>query len=61
MIDPHTVHKGGVKVIYVDWVFDDVVAEVVRLAQFNPALDASTCHPHGKALGMMVAAVVFFG
>ena len=60
VIDAHTVHDRCVKIIHMDRVFYNVVAKVVRLAVFNPTLYSAARHPHRKALGVVVAAVVFF-
>ena len=45
-------------VVDVHRVGDDVVAELVGLAVHDAGLDAGACHPDGKTLGMVVAAVV---
>ena len=60
VVKPHQVKDGGMKIVYVDGVPDDVIAEVVGLAidtWFYPAPG----HPDGKAAGVVIAAIVLFG
>ena len=46
------------QIVYVNAIGDDVVSEIVRLANHIAALDAATGHPHRKAPAVMVAAVI---
>jgi hypothetical protein len=51
-----------VEVADVEWVFDDVVAEVVGLAvDLRRLWSAATGHPHAEAAWVVIATVVFFG
>ncbi len=76
MIDTELVEKGGVEVVDVHGflvvlggvgvdggpVFiDDVVTEVIGLAEGHAGFDTTTCGPEGEAAGVVVAAVVFAG
>ena len=61
VVDAQAVEDGGVHVVDVDRVFDDVVAEFVGLAVDDAGLDAAAGHPDGEAAGVMIAAVVVFG
>src|SRR5437660_11157424 len=61
VVDPQAVQDGGVQVMHMDGVVDDVVAEVVRLAIDQAPFDASAGHPNGEAARMMVTAVVGLG
>ena len=60
MIESHEVEDGGVEIVDVDGVPDDVVAEVVGLAIYA-GFYAAAGHPDGKAAGVVVAAIVLFG
>ena len=74
VVDPELVEEGGVEVMDVDGflvvlggvrinrgsVFvDDVVAEVIGLAEGHAGFDAAAGGPEGEAAGVVVAAVVF--
>src|SRR5882762_202735 len=61
MIDPHAMQNGGVDVSNVNWIFDDVIAEVIGLAVNHAAFDTASRHPHGEAAWMMVAAIISLG
>ena len=61
MVDAELVQQRGVEVVDVDGILDDVVAEVVRLADDVAALDAGAGHPEAEAARVMVAAVVVLG
>ena len=45
MVETEAAEDGGVEVVNVDRLFDDVVAEVVGRAMGDARLDASACHP----------------
>ena len=55
VVDAEEVEHGRVHVVDVDDVLDRVVAEVVRRAVRDAALNAATGHPDGKSLDVMVA------
>src|SRR5205823_4674017 len=55
VVDPQAVQHGGVQVVDVDGVLDDVVPEVVGLAVGDAGLDAAAGQPHGKAARVVVA------
>lgn len=61
MVETHEVEDGGVKVVDVDSVFDGVHAEIVGLADDLAAFRTASGQPHGKAVGIVIAAVPFFG
>ena len=61
VVDAQTVQDGGIQVVDVNGVFDDVVTKVVGLAIDHAGLDSAAGHPDGKTLRMMVAAIVFTG
>lgn len=60
MIDSQQVQDRGVEVADVDRILNDVVGEVVRLSVNGPALGTTARHPHRKAAGMVVTAVIVF-
>src|SRR5437868_5006736 len=61
VVDAEAVEDGGIHVVDMNRVFDDVVAEVVGLAVDDAPLDAAAGHPHGIAAWMMIPAVVVAG
>lgn len=61
VIDPEVVEHGGVEVVDVDRVFDDVVGVVVSLAVVVAGFEAAAGDPGGKAAAVVIAAVIVFG
>lgn len=61
VVDAEAVEGGGLEVVDVDRVFDDVVAVVVGFAVGDARLDAAAGHPEGEAAAVVVAAVVGLG
>ena len=61
VVDAQAMEDGGVQVVDVHGIGDDVVAEVVGLAVNHPRLDACAGHPEGEALRMMITAVIVAG
>ena len=61
VVDAELVEDGGVKIVDVDGVFGDVVAEFVRSSVGDAGLDASAGHPDGETFGVVVAAIIFTG
>ena len=58
MVDAEHFHDGGVEVMDVDGVFDDVVRELVGFAPDGTAFGAAAGHPHAEAARVVVAAVI---
>src|SRR5205807_3120847 len=58
VINAEAMQDGGLQVVDMHWIFEDVVGIVVRLADAQAALDAAAGHPNGETAGMMVAAIV---
>lgn len=52
------IENGGVEIVDVHRVADDVVAEIVGLAVNKTAFDTSTGQPVREAAGMMITAVI---
>src|SRR5687768_3384233 len=55
VVEAEEVQEGGVEVVDVDGVFDDVPADLVRFSDDLAAFDAAAGHPDGERKGMMVA------
>jgi hypothetical protein len=47
-----------VEVVHVDAIADDIVSELIRLAEDDARLDPAARHPRGEATRMMIAAEV---
>ena len=58
VVDAEEVENGGVEIVDMDRVLDDVVAIVIGDAVADSGLDAGTGQKDGKALGVMVSTVV---
>ena len=56
VVDSHEVQDGGVKVAYVAAFFDRFETEFVGGTNGLTAFDAGTCHPHGKAVPVVISA-----
>src|SRR5438128_1325508 len=54
VLDPQAAQDGGVVVVDVDRILDDVVAVVVGLAVADAGLDAAAGQPHGEAAAVVV-------
>ena len=61
VVDAERVQDGGLEVVDRDRVGHHVVAELVGLAEHEPALHAAAGDPHAEVPRMMVAAVVRVG
>ena len=55
MVEAEEVEEGGVEIVDVDGVFNDVPADLVGFADDLPALDAAAGHEDRKRERMMVA------
>ena len=58
VVDSQLMKHRRVEVANVDWIFGDVVAEVIGLTVADTALDAAAGHPSGETTRVMVATVV---
>ena len=58
VFEAQLVQDGCIEVVYVDWITDHVVAEVVGLTVDDAWFNAAARHPHCEATAVMVAAVV---
>ena len=58
MVDPQAVQDGGLQVVDVNRVLNDVVAIIVCLANGDTGLKTPTGGPHGKATRMVIATIV---
>src|SRR5258708_14747650 len=57
MIEPHQVYHGGVEIMYMHRVFNDIVPEFIRLSIY-PRPGPAPRHPDRKTAWMVVPAVV---
>ena len=55
-VEPYLMKDGGLQVANPDWILGDVVADVVGFA-VGTWLDASSGHPHGEGMGVVVSTV----
>lgn len=58
VVQAQLVENGGVEVADADFVFDDIVGILVGLAMSDAAFDPAAGHPGGKALRVMIAAIL---
>ena len=58
VVDAELVHDGGLQIVNVHRILGDVDAVVVCLAVGHAAAHATTGHPVGETVGMMVAPVI---
>ena len=54
VIESEAVEEGGMQVVYVNLIFNDVHAQIVRSACGRAWLDASSREPHRECIGVMV-------
>src|SRR5690242_2188570 len=57
VVEPELVQHRGLEIMYVNRVFYDVIAEIVRFTIHDAGLDAAACHPDGEAARVMIAPV----
>ena len=58
VIDAHAVHNGGVKVIDVARILDNVVAEIISGAEDRSAANPASGQPHTEITWMVVPTVI---
>ena len=58
VINPQLIEKGSLKIMYMDRVFYNVIAEGIGLSIHHSRFYAPPGHPHAKTPWMMVPAVV---
>ena len=58
VVDSQLMKHRRVEVANVDWIFGDVVAEVIGFTVADTTLDTATSHPGRETTRVMVAAVV---
>ena len=59
VMDAQLVHDGRLQIVNVDFVFCDVVSELIGFAVAMAGLHPAARHPDAKAIGVMVPAVLF--
>ena len=60
VVDAHEVHEGGMEVVHMHRLVDNVVAVLVCLSVADTRLYAAAGEPHGETAWVVVAAVVGF-
>jgi hypothetical protein len=58
VIEAKQFEQGGVEIMDMDLIGGGVEPEFVRFAQGDARFDTATGHPHGEAIGMMIAAII---
>src|SRR3984957_4557431 len=58
MINTEAMQDGGLQVVDVHGIFEDVIGKVISLTDAQASLDPAAGHPNGEAARVMVAAVV---
>lgn len=58
MIDAKEMHEGGVQVMYMDGILDDVVAVVVGFAVGHAFFHSGSGHEHGETSRVVVATII---
>jgi len=61
VINPEQAEHGGVEIVNVDRVFDDVIPELAGFADDTSRLHTTAGQPHGETAGMMVTAIIGAG
>ena len=49
--------NGGVEVVDIEAILDDLVSPVICLPHADTAANAAPCHPDGKAVGIVVPSI----
>ena len=60
VIDSQQMKNGGIELVHMYRVLDDIVAVVVSLTEGEALLHAGTCHEHAETAGVMVATIICF-
>src|SRR5438552_366469 len=58
VIDAQAMEHSRLQIMHMNRVGDDVVTEIVGLAEADAALDAAAGEPHGEASRMMITPVI---
>ena len=58
VIDSERVQNRGVQVVNMDWLFDDVVTEIVSRTVHGSRLNTTTGHPFRVASRVMIATII---
>ena len=56
VVDAQTIKHGGMKVVYMNGILDDVIGKIIRFAQGQATLNATPGHPDAETARMMIAA-----
>ena len=58
MVNAKATQDGGIDIIDVDGALDDVVAEVIGLADGNTRLNSAASQPHGETAWVVIATII---
>ena len=61
VVDSERVQDGGVEVVDVHWVFEDVVGVIVGFAVIKSLFESTACDPRTETSPMVITAVAGFG
>ena len=56
VVDTELVQDSGLNVVYMDWIFNRSESEFISFSECLTSANASSGHPHGKRLRVMVSA-----
>jgi hypothetical protein len=59
VIEAETVEDGRLKIVNVNLVLRDMIAQVIRLSVANAGLDTAARHPNGETMRVMIASEEF--
>ena len=57
MIQSQQVQYGRVKIVHIHPILYSPEAKFIGRPKYHPSLNATSCHPYGKTVGVMVAAI----
>jgi hypothetical protein len=60
MVYSQKVEQGGLEIMHMYGVFDNIVAKFTGFTMGVSLLDTTPCHPHGKTPWVVIATVIFF-
>ena len=58
VVDAEQVHQSSLQVVHMDWVFRDIVPEIIGLSIDEARLYPTASHPDREATRMVIASVV---
>ena len=58
MVDSQTLQNRRIKIVDMNWILDDVVAEIVRSTVVESCFESASSHASGKAASVVISPVV---